>query len=175
MRRDGGETRGRLGSERAVSGTDIGELLGVLALIVTTGFFAMSETAIIRTNRARAYRLAEEKRRGSASLLKIVENVAPYLNVVLLLTLLATIGGTTLAQMKEPAERSDLRQHAGRERRATDRTSEQLAQIGLGDLDLMAGGTLREDVARVDHVACSGGGVSRAPFIPAKGAPIQRY
>ncbi len=80
-----------------MTGTDIGELLGVLALIVATGFFAMSETAIIRTNRARAYRLAEEKRRGSASLLKIVENVAPYLNVVLLLTLLATIGGTTLA------------------------------------------------------------------------------
>jgi len=80
-----------------VTGTDIGELLGVLALIVATGFFAMSETAIIRTNRARAYRLAEEKRRGAASLLKIVENVAPYLNVVLLLTLLATIGGTTLA------------------------------------------------------------------------------
>jgi CBS domain containing-hemolysin-like protein len=80
-----------------VTGTDIGELLGVLALIVTTGFFAMSETAIIRTNRARAYRLAEEKRRGAVSLLKIVENVAPYLNVVLLLTLLATIGGTTLA------------------------------------------------------------------------------
>src|SRR5438128_4118220 len=58
---------------------------------------SMSEVAITRANRARAYRLVEEKRRGSQSLLRIVENVAPYLNVVLLLTLLSTIGGTTLA------------------------------------------------------------------------------
>jgi CBS domain containing-hemolysin-like protein len=80
-----------------VNATDVGELLGVIALILATGFFAMSETAITRTPRHRAYRLVEEKRRGSASLLRIVENVAPYLNVVLLLTLLCTIGGTTLA------------------------------------------------------------------------------
>jgi len=80
-----------------VSGTDIAELLGIIALIGMTGFFAMSETCITRTNRARAYRLVEEKRRGAASLMRIVDNVAPYLNVVLLLTLLCTIGGTTLA------------------------------------------------------------------------------
>jgi CBS domain containing-hemolysin-like protein len=82
-----------------VSGTDVGELLAVVILIAVTGFFAMSETAITRTNRARAYRLVEEKRRGAPSLLRIVENVAPYLNVVLLVTLLATIGGTTLATL----------------------------------------------------------------------------
>ena len=80
-----------------MSGTDIAELLGIIALIGMTGFFAMSETCITRTNRARAYRLVEEKRRGAASLMRIVDNVAPYLNVVLLLTLLCTIGGTTLA------------------------------------------------------------------------------
>jgi len=80
-----------------VNSTDLGELLGIVTLIVLTGFFAMSETAITRTSRARAYRLVEEKRRGAQSLLKIVDNVAPYLNVVLLLTLLSTIGGTTLA------------------------------------------------------------------------------
>jgi putative hemolysin len=45
----------------------------------------------------RAYRFADEKRRGSASLVKIAENPAPYLNVVLLLVLLSTIGGTTIA------------------------------------------------------------------------------
>jgi CBS domain containing-hemolysin-like protein len=80
-----------------MTGTDVGELVGIVLLIALTGFFAMSETAITRTGRARAYRLVEEKRRGSQSLLRIVENVAPYLNVVLLLTLLSTIGGTTLA------------------------------------------------------------------------------
>jgi CBS domain containing-hemolysin-like protein len=80
-----------------VNGTDVAEVLGVVALILSTGFFAMSETAITRTGRARAYRLVEEKRRGAASLMRIVDNVAPFLNVVLLLTLLSTIGGTTLA------------------------------------------------------------------------------
>jgi CBS domain containing-hemolysin-like protein len=80
-----------------VSGRDVTEALVIVFLIAMTGFFAMSETAITRTGRARAYRLVEEKRRGASSLLRIVENVAPFLNVVLLLTLLATIGGTTLA------------------------------------------------------------------------------
>ena len=37
----------------------------------------------------------EEGRRGSNQLTRIVENPAPYLNVVLFLTLLFTIGGTT--------------------------------------------------------------------------------
>jgi magnesium and cobalt exporter, CNNM family len=80
-----------------MTSTDWGELLGVFALIAAVGLMAASETAITRTTRARAYKLVEEKRRGAQSLLRIVENVAPYLNVVLLLTLLATIGGTTLA------------------------------------------------------------------------------
>jgi CBS domain containing-hemolysin-like protein len=80
-----------------VSGPDWGELLGIIFLVLLVFVLAASETAIIRTNRARAYRLVEEKRRGAQSLLKITENVAPYLNVVLLLTLVATIGGTTLA------------------------------------------------------------------------------
>jgi CBS domain containing-hemolysin-like protein len=80
-----------------VNAVDWLEFIAVLLLIASTGFFAMSETAITRTSRARAYRLVEEKRRGANSLLRIVENVAPYLNVVLLFTLLATIGGTTLA------------------------------------------------------------------------------
>jgi CBS domain containing-hemolysin-like protein len=73
------------------------EIVGILALVMAVGFLAASEVAITRTGRARVYRLVEEKRRGAKSLEKIVENVAPYLNVVLLLTLLATIGGSTLA------------------------------------------------------------------------------
>jgi CBS domain containing-hemolysin-like protein len=80
-----------------MSSTDWFELLGVFVLIACVGVMAGSETAITRINRARAYKLVEEKRRGAQSLLRIVENVPPYLNVVLLLTLLATIGGTTLA------------------------------------------------------------------------------
>jgi CBS domain containing-hemolysin-like protein len=73
------------------------ELLGVFVLIACVGIMAGSETAITRMSRARAYKLVEEKRRGAQSLLRIVENVPPYLNVVLWVTLLATTGGTTLA------------------------------------------------------------------------------
>ncbi|HEY1330580.1 MAG TPA: hemolysin family protein [Actinomycetota bacterium] len=75
------------------------ELICVVLLIGAVAFLAASETAITRTGRARAYRLVEEKRRGAKSLQRIVDNVAPYLNVVLLLTLLATIGGSSLATL----------------------------------------------------------------------------
>jgi CBS domain containing-hemolysin-like protein len=80
-----------------VTGTDWLEI-GVIALLVgTVALLGASEVVITRTNRVRALRLVEDERRGSASLRKIAEDPAPYLNVVLLLTLLATIGGTTLA------------------------------------------------------------------------------
>jgi magnesium and cobalt exporter, CNNM family len=76
---------------------DWGELVGVILLILVVAVMAATETAIIRTNRVRAYHLVEEGRRGAASLQKITENPPPFLNVVLLLTMLATVGGTTLA------------------------------------------------------------------------------
>jgi CBS domain containing-hemolysin-like protein len=91
-----GETGGVL-EELGMSSTDWFELIGVFVLIAVVGVMAGSETAITRINRPRAYKLVEEKRRGAQSLLRIVENVAPYLNVVLWVTLLATTGGTTLA------------------------------------------------------------------------------
>jgi CBS domain containing-hemolysin-like protein len=80
-----------------VTGADWLELVAVFLLIATVALMAGSETAITRTNRVRAYHLVEEKRRGAVSLQRIVENPPPYLNVVLLLTMLATVGGTTLA------------------------------------------------------------------------------
>jgi CBS domain containing-hemolysin-like protein len=80
-----------------VSGWDWLELVSILILILVVGILGASEVSITRINRIRAYRFLEEKRRGAASLVKIAENPAPFLNVVLLLTLLATIGGTTIA------------------------------------------------------------------------------
>jgi CBS domain containing-hemolysin-like protein len=80
-----------------VSGSDWLELIGILLLVSGVAFLSAAEVTITRTGRARAYRLVEEGRKGAKSLERIVENVAPYLNVVLLLTLLCTIGGTTLA------------------------------------------------------------------------------
>jgi CBS domain containing-hemolysin-like protein len=82
-----------------VSGTDWLEVIGTLLLVSAVAFLSAAEVTITRTGRARAYRLAEEDRPGAKSLEKIVENVPPHLNVVLLLTLVCTIGGTTLATM----------------------------------------------------------------------------
>jgi putative hemolysin len=80
-----------------VSGTDWFEVVVIFILILAVAVLGASEVCITRMNRVRASRLKEEKRRGAGSLLRIVENPAPYLNVVLLLTLLSTIGGTTIA------------------------------------------------------------------------------
>jgi putative hemolysin len=80
-----------------VSGADWFEVAVILVLILVVALSAAAEIAITRTNRVRALRLLEENRRGAAALARIVESPAPYLNVVLLLTLLATIGGTTIA------------------------------------------------------------------------------
>ena len=80
-----------------MSGIDWVQIGIIFLLICVVAFNAASEVAITRTNRIRAIRLAEENRRGAGALSKIVDDPAPYLNVVLLLTLLATIGGTTLA------------------------------------------------------------------------------
>jgi CBS domain containing-hemolysin-like protein len=82
-----------------VNGTDWLEVFGILLLVLAVAFLSAAEVTITRTGRARAYRLAEEGRPGAKSLEKIVENVPPHLNVVLLLTLVSTIGGTTLATM----------------------------------------------------------------------------
>jgi CBS domain containing-hemolysin-like protein len=76
---------------------DWGELAIVGALVVFAAVFAAAETAISRMSRIRAYRLQEEGRRGARAMVRIAENPAEYLNVVLLLVLLAQLGGTTLA------------------------------------------------------------------------------
>jgi putative hemolysin len=86
------------GTNWNVTSTDWIEILIVLVLIGVVAVMAASEVALTRTNRVRALRLVEEQKSKSAErLLRITENPAPYLNVVLLITLLSTIGGTTIA------------------------------------------------------------------------------
>jgi CBS domain containing-hemolysin-like protein len=82
---------------RAVTATDWLELFVILLLVFGNAVFAATETAITRMNRVRVMRLSEERQRGAKALTRIVEDPAPYLNVVLLLTLVCTITGTTLA------------------------------------------------------------------------------
>jgi hypothetical protein len=72
-----------------VTPTDWFEIGVIVVLILVVAFNAATEVAITRTNRVRALRLVEEGRRGAVALSHIAENPANYLNVVLLLTLLA--------------------------------------------------------------------------------------
>jgi magnesium and cobalt exporter, CNNM family len=80
-----------------VTALDYWELATVLLLILVAAALAAAEVGITRTNRIRAYHLEEEGRRGARALVKISENPAQYLNVVLLVVLLVQLGGTTLA------------------------------------------------------------------------------
>jgi CBS domain containing-hemolysin-like protein len=82
-----------------MTGADWTGIVGVLLLIALAGVMAASEVAITRMNRVRAYRLQEEEKRGSGSLVRIVEHPAKYLNVILLLTLLCHLGGMTIATL----------------------------------------------------------------------------
>jgi len=81
----------------ALTALDWTELGVVLSLIAVAALLAASETAISRMSRVRAYHLREEGRRGAKAAVRIAEDPARYLNVVLLLVLLAQLGGTTLA------------------------------------------------------------------------------
>ena len=80
-----------------MTATDWAGVAAIVVLIFLAAVMAASEVAITRMNRVRAYHLREEERRGSASLVKIVERPASYLNVILLLTLLLHLGGTAIA------------------------------------------------------------------------------
>ncbi|HEX2029879.1 MAG TPA: hemolysin family protein [Actinomycetota bacterium] len=80
-----------------MTGGDWAAVAAVALLIALAGVMAASEVAITRISRIRAYRLQEEGRRGAGSLVRISEDPARYLNVILLLTLLMHLGGTTIA------------------------------------------------------------------------------
>ncbi|HXF58059.1 MAG TPA: hemolysin family protein [Actinomycetota bacterium] len=92
----------------ALTATDYWELLAIVVLIGLAGVLAAAETSITRMNRVRAHHLQEEGKRGSRQLVRIVENPARYLNVVLLLTLLVHLGGTTLATVVAVRHLRDL-------------------------------------------------------------------
>jgi CBS domain containing-hemolysin-like protein len=77
--------------------SDVAGGIVVLLLLAVAAFLALAETSITRVNRVKAHHLAQEKKRGAEALLKIVEDPSPFLSVVLLLTLLAHIGGTAIA------------------------------------------------------------------------------
>ncbi len=77
-------------------GEDIILLVVVVVLIIATGYLAMSETAITRTSKVKALTLVEEKRRGSRTLLRLVQNIDRVLPVVLFALELCTLVAATL-------------------------------------------------------------------------------
>ncbi len=78
--------------------SDLLSLALVVLLLLLAAGLALAETAIARVNRVKALHLDQERStKASAALLKIVEDPAPYMNVVLLLTLVCHVTGTALA------------------------------------------------------------------------------
>ncbi|HJV09650.1 MAG TPA: hemolysin family protein [Acidimicrobiales bacterium] len=71
-------------------------LVAVFVLIGAAAILAMSETALTRINRVKALTLAEEKRRGSQALVRLVEHPERFLNPILLLVLLCHLVAATL-------------------------------------------------------------------------------
>jgi CBS domain containing-hemolysin-like protein len=69
----------------------------IVVLLLIAAFLALAEMSIARTTKVKAHHLADQRRPGSRHLLEVVSDPAPYLNIVLMLTLIAHLGGTALA------------------------------------------------------------------------------
>ena len=77
--------------------SDLTIIFVIFLLVLVAAVAVMAETAFARIGRARAHLLGQEKKRSADRLVQIVENPAPYMNVVLLLMLLAQVTATALA------------------------------------------------------------------------------
>jgi len=75
---------------------DLWLLIAVGVLIVMSGVLALAETGLTRMNRVKAAAMVEEKKRGAAALLKLVEHPERTLNPVLFLLLLCNTVAATL-------------------------------------------------------------------------------
>ena len=80
-----------------MNSSDLLSTAAIVVLLAVAAVLAAAEVAITRSSRVRALTLAEEGRKGAVALLRIVENPARYLNIVLLLLLVCHITATTLA------------------------------------------------------------------------------
>ena len=69
----------------------------IFFLLLVAVFAAMAESAVTRMSRVRAHHLSQEKRKNADLLVRIVEDPAPFLNVVLLITLVSHLGATAIA------------------------------------------------------------------------------
>ncbi|HKF00617.1 MAG TPA: hemolysin family protein [Actinomycetes bacterium] len=78
------------------SSSDFWTLAAVLLLTAVSAYLALAETGLTRMNRIRALHLAEQDQPGSRALLRLVEQPARFLNLVLLLVLISQSLATVL-------------------------------------------------------------------------------
>jgi putative hemolysin len=71
-------------------------LVVVAVLLVGAAVLALAETALVRTNRAKALALREQRRRGAGHLVDLVEKPQEFLNPILLLVLVCQLVAATL-------------------------------------------------------------------------------
>ena len=76
--------------------SDLWLLIAVVVLIIASGFLALAETGLTRMNRVKAMSMVEEKRRGAATLLQLIEHPERTLNPVLFLLLVCNTVAATL-------------------------------------------------------------------------------
>jgi putative hemolysin len=76
--------------------TDAILVVVVVVLLFGAALLALAETALVRTTKAKALALRDERRRGSGSLVRLVENPQAFLNPILLLVLISQLVTATL-------------------------------------------------------------------------------
>jgi putative hemolysin len=79
-----------------VSNSDWLTLIAIFFLLITSAFFAMAETALVRMNRIRAMTLEEEGRRGAHRLATLLQEPENALNLILLFLLICQLTAGTL-------------------------------------------------------------------------------
>jgi CBS domain containing-hemolysin-like protein len=83
-------------TSRGFTGADAALLAGAVVLILLSAVFALSETAITRTSKVKAMALVEEKRRGSGSLLRLVDHADRNIPVILFSLQICTLVAATI-------------------------------------------------------------------------------
>ena len=75
---------------------DIVLLVVVVLLLFVSAVLALAETALVRTSRAKALSLEDDRRRGARQLVRLVEHPENFLNGVLLMVLICQLVTATL-------------------------------------------------------------------------------
>ncbi|MHB8262614.1 MAG: hemolysin family protein [Acidimicrobiales bacterium] len=79
-----------------VTGQDWIMLATILILVILAMFLALAETSLVKVSKPKALALRDEERRGAHHLVKVVDDIDTYLNVILLLVLICQLVAATL-------------------------------------------------------------------------------